>query len=56
MAIDSARSSTASHKPEEKEKAVADRQWAVSVAIINGEIVRRVGEQMRQRRNGEKEK
>ena len=42
VAIGSARSSTTSHKPKEKEKAVAGRQWAVSVAIISGEIVRRV--------------
>ena len=42
VAIGSARSSTASHKPKEKENAVAGRQWAVNVAIISGEIVRRV--------------
>ena len=56
VAIGSARSSTASHKPEEKEKVVAGWQWPVSVAIISGEIVRRVEEQKRQRRNREKEK
>ena len=56
VAIGSTRSSTTSHKPEEKEKVVVGQQWAVSVAIISGEIVRRVEEQMRQRRNREKEK